>query len=76
MEIPENMHEGGNRPAPVEPAIFFFFFFLEGGLCLVCIWESLVKFQGGGGGEVVVKFDVFSHCYAACLFDASDDPLC
>ena len=54
-----------------------YFFFLEGGFCLVCIWESLVKFHGGGGGgEVVVKFDVFSHCYAACLFDASDDPLC
>ena len=29
---------------------------------LVCIWRSLVKFQRGG---VVVKFDVFSRCYAA-----------
>ena len=27
-------------------------------------WGSLVKFQGGG---VVVKFDVFSLCYAVCL---------
>ena len=73
MEIPENMHEGGNRPAPVEPAIFFF----GGGLLSGMHLESLVKFHGGGGGgEVVVKFDVFSHCYAACLFDASDDPLC
>ena len=34
----------------------------------VCIWASLVKFQGGG---LVLKFDVFSHCYtgffAICL---------
>ena len=28
----------------------------------VCIWGSLVKFQRG---RVVVKFDVFSRCYAA-----------
>ena len=28
---------------------------------LVCIWASLVKFQGGG---IVVKFDVFLQCYA------------
>ena len=28
------------------------------GYHLVCIWGSLVKFQGGG---VVVKFDVFLH---------------
>ena len=31
---------------------------------LVCIWGSLVKFQGSG---VVVKFDVFLHSYAVCL---------
>ena len=31
------------------------------GYHLVCIWGSLCKFQGGG---VVLKFDVFSHCYA------------
>ena len=68
MEIPENLHEGGNSPArrvgllpPLGQLIFF-----EGGFrrtkCpvvaktqgyhLVCIWGSLVKFQGGG---VVVK---------------------
>ena len=48
---------------------------IKGGLCLagchvvaqtqgyhlVCIWGSLRKFQGGG---VVLKFVVFSHCYA------------
>ena len=31
------------------------------GYHLVCIWGSLRKFQGGG---VVLKFVVFSHCYA------------
>ena len=31
------------------------------GYHLVCIWGSLVKFQGGG---VVLKFDEFPHCYA------------
>ena len=37
-------------------------------------WDSLVKFQGGG---VVVKFDVFSLCYAVCLccLHASNDLL-
>ena len=42
------------------------------GYHLVCIWGSLVKFQGGG---VVVKFDVFSLCYAVCLccLHASND---
>ena len=34
------------------------------GYYLVCIWGSLVKFQGVG---VVVKFDLFSHCYAVFL---------
>ena len=45
------------------------------GYRLVCIWGSLVKFQGGG---VVVKFDVFLHSYAVCLccLHASNDPLC
>ena len=45
------------------------------GYHLVCIWGSLVKFQGGG---VVVKFDVFLHSYAVCLccLHASNDPLC
>ena len=68
MQIPENLHEGGNSPSrrdgllpPLAQIIFF-----EGGFrqtkChvvaqtqgyhLVCIWGSLVKFQGGG---VVVK---------------------
>ena len=62
---------------------------IKGGLCLagchvvaqtqgyhlVCIWGSLVKFQGSG---VVVKFDVFLHSYAVCLccLHASNDPLC
>ena len=91
MEIPENIHEGGNSPAlragllpPLGQLIFF-----EGGFrrtkChvvaqtqgyhLVCIWGSLVKFQGGG---VVVKFDVVLHSYAVCLccLHASNDPLC
>ena len=31
------------------------------GYHLVYIWGSLVKFQGSG---VVLKFDVFLHCYA------------
>ena len=31
------------------------------GYHLVCIWASLVKFQGGG---IVVKFDVFLQHYA------------
>ena len=26
--------------------------------------SCLIKFQGSGG---VLKFDVFSHCYAVCL---------
>ena len=45
------------------------------GYHLVCIWGSLVKFQGSG---VVVKFDVFLHSYAVCLccLHASNDPLC
>ena len=45
------------------------------GYHLVCIWGSLVKFQGCG---VVVKFDVFLHSYAVCLccLHASNDPLC
>ena len=45
------------------------------GYHLVCFWGSLVKFQGGG---VVVKIDVFSHCYAVCLccLYASNDPMC
>ena len=45
------------------------------GYHLVCIWGSLVKFQGGG---VVVKFDVFLHSYAVCLccLHASNDPPC
>ena len=34
------------------------------GYHLVCIWGSLVKFQGDG---VVVKFDVFSHCCAGAV---------
>ena len=34
------------------------------GYHLVRIWGSLVKYQGSG---VVVKFDVFLHCYAVCL---------
>ena len=62
---------------------------IEAGLCLtgchvvaqiqdyhlVCIWGTLVKLQGGG---VVVKFDVFLHCYAVglCCLHASNDPLC
>ena len=91
MEIPENIHEGGNSPAlragllpPLGQLIFF-----EGGFrrtkChvvaqtqgyhLVCIWGSLVKFQGGG---VVVKFDVFLNSYTVCVCcsHASNDPLC
>ena len=68
MQIPENLHKGGNSPArrdgllPPSAQLIF----LEGGFrqtkChvveqswgyhLVCIWGSLVKFQGGG---VVVK---------------------
>ena len=45
------------------------------GYHLVCIWGSLVKFQGGG---IVVNFDVFLHSYAVCLYclHASNDPLC
>ena len=45
------------------------------GYHLVCIWGSLVNFQGGG---VVVKFDVFLHSYAVCLcrLHANNDPLC
>ena len=40
----------------------------------VCIWGSLVEFQGG---TVVVKFDVFLHSHAVCLccLHASNDPL-
>ena len=34
------------------------------GYYLVCIWGSLAKFQEVG---VVVKFDLFSHCYAVFL---------
>ena len=64
------------RGATGLPPLSQLFFFLEGGFCLVCIWKAWLNSMGGGGGEVVVKFDVFSHCYAACLFDASDDPLC
>ena len=58
---------------------------IEGGLCgchvvartqgyhLVCIWGSPVKFQGDG---VVLKVDVFSHCYAVFLcMEANYDPL-
>ena len=42
---------------------------------LVCDWGSLVKLQGGG---VVLKSDVFSHCYAnfLCCLHASYEPLC
>ena len=42
---------------------------------LLHIWGSLAKFQGGG---VVVKFDVFSHCYTVCLccLHVSNDPIC
>ena len=68
MEIPENLHQGGNSPVrrdgllpPLAQLIFF-----EGGFRqtkshvvaqtqgyhLVCIWGSLVKFHGGG---VVLK---------------------
>ena len=45
------------------------------GYYLVCIWGSLVKFQGG---EIVVNFGVFLHSYAVCLccMYASNDPLC
>ena len=41
------------------------------GYHLVCIWGSLVKFQGGG---VVVKFNAFLHCYAVslCCWHASN----
>ena len=63
---------------------------IDGGLCLAGChvvartdtelssgmhWGSLVKFHGGG---VVVKFDVFSHCYTVCFrcLYASNDPLC
>ena len=62
-----------------------------GGLCLagchgvaptqgylpVCIWDSLLKFQGGWVVLDVV-FDVFLHCYAVCLYclHASNYPLC
>ena len=48
------------------------------GYHLLCICGSLVKFQVGGGGVVVVKFDVFLHSYAVCLccLHASNDPLC
>ena len=62
---------------------------IKGGLCLagchvvaqtqgyhlVCIWGSLVIFHGG---VVVLKFDVFPHCYAGfcavCM--QANDPLC
>ena len=45
------------------------------GYHLVCVWGSLVKFQGGG---LFVKFDVFSHRFAVCLccLHTSNDPLC
>ena len=68
MQIPENLHEGGNSPARrygllplLAPLIFFEAGFRQTkchvveqscGYHLVCIWGSLVKFQGGG---VVVK---------------------
>ena len=43
------------------------------GYHLVCIWGSPVKFQGDG---VVLKVDVFSHCYAVFLYmEANYDPL-
>ena len=43
------------------------------GYHLVCIWGSPVKFQGDG---VVLKVDVFSHCYAVFLcMEANYDPL-
>ena len=81
MQNPENLHEGGNSPdrrdgqlPPLAQLTFF-----EGGFrqtkChadaqtqgyhVVCIWGSLVKFQGGG---VVENFDVFLHSYAVCLY--------
>ena len=45
------------------------------GYHLVCIWGSLVIFHGG---VVVLKFDVFPHCYAGfcavCM--QANDPLC
>ena len=69
----------GKPVGPLVPlwASYFLFFFLRGGFRqakshvvaqtqgyhLICIWGSLVKFQGGGGG-VVLKFEVFSHVYA------------
>lgn len=36
------------------------------GFYLVCIWGRLAHLLGGegGGGRVVLKLDVFSHCYA------------
>ena len=42
------------------------------------IWYAFGKawLNPGGGGGVVITFDAFSHCHAACLFHASDDPLC
>ena len=90
MQIPENLLEGGNSPArrdgllpPLAHLIFF-----EGGFRqtkrhvveqswgyhLLCIWGSLVKFQGSG---VIVKFDLFLHSCAVCLccLHASNDPL-
>ena len=46
------------------------------GYHLVCIGVAWLISRGGGG--VVVKFDVFSHCYAVCScgLHASNDPLC
>ena len=79
MEIPENIHEGGNSPARRAEGRFrrtkCHVVAQTQGYHLVCIWGSLVKFQGGG---VVVKFDVFLHSYAVCLccLHASNDPLC
>ena len=68
MQIPENLHEGGNSPArrdgllpPLAQLIFFEAGFRQTkcpvveqswGYHLVCIWGSPVRFQGGG---VVIK---------------------
>ena len=59
MKIPEKMHEWGNRRARKGQLIFFKRASVKcavvaqtQGYHLVCIWASLVKFQGGG---VVLK---------------------
>ena len=92
MKIPEKIHEGatGKPVGHVTPVGLAIFFFKGGfrqakshvvaqtkGYHLICIWDSLVKFQGGGGGGVVLKFDVFSHFYAVflCYLHASNDTL-